>query len=64
MPCGGGGGGGAGRPGAGGNRHCIGDDAGDGVGAIVVALAVALAVANNQWSQIHSACMQHGYHLR
>lgn len=59
MPCGGGGGG-AGRPGAGGNRHCIGDDVGDGVGAIVVALAV----ANDQWSQIHSACMQHGYHLR
>ena len=66
MPCGGGGGGGAGRPGVGGNRHCIGDDVGDGVGAIVVALAVALAVAvaNDQWSQIHSACVQHGYHLR
>ena len=59
MPCGGGGGG-AGRPGAGSNRHCIGDDVGDGVGAIVVALAV----ANDQWSQIHSACVQHGYHLR
>ena len=58
MPCGGGGG--AGRPGAGGNRHCLGDDVGDGVGAIVVALAV----ANDQWSQIHSACVQHGYHLR
>ena len=53
MPCGGGG-----------NRDCIGDDVGDGVGAIVVALAVALAVANDQWSQIHSACVQHGYHLR
>ena len=59
MPCGGGGGG-AGRPGAGGNRHCLGDDVGDGVGAIVVAVAV----ANDQWSQIHSACVQHGYHLR
>lgn len=62
MPCGGGGGGGAGRPSAGGNRHCIGDDVGDGVGATVVALA--LAVANGQWLQMHSACVQHGNHLR
>ena len=53
MPCGGGG-----------NRDCIGDDVGDGVGATVVALALALAVANGQWLQMHSACVQHGYHLR
>lgn len=67
MPCGGGGAGGAGhvgRPSAGGNRHCIGDDVGDGVGATVVALALALAVANGQWLQMHSACVQHGNHLR